>query len=241
MAVPVNADTGIQARMISPASGRTVPPVVWWTRDFPGVENQVQQVRHWIEDLLPPCDPLADLVLMASELCSNAIVHTRSGKPGGRFTVDVEWSGETARVVIGDQGSPTAPAITPKAQDGTWADECGRGLWLVDELADGWGTASHLGNRWVWIDVQWQAKGGPPLQAPGGCPAARADIAVMREALPGTAIWWGHKTRAWWATLPRTTDASGLVNAATRGELCQLLAAIYPDRSITTHENGAPS
>ena len=74
-------------------------------------------------------------------------------------------------MVIGDQGSPTAPAITAKAQDATWADEDGRGLWLVDELADDWGTATHPGHRWVWVDIQWQARGGPPLQAPGGCEA----------------------------------------------------------------------
>ena len=215
--------------MIIAASRGTVGPVLWWARDFPGGEDQVRLARHWIEDLLPQCDPLADLVLLASELCTNAILHTRSGKPVGRFTVDVEWAPQAARVVIGDQGSPTAPAITAKTQDATLADEHGRGLWLVDELADDWGTATHLGHRWVWVDIQWQARGGPPLQAPGGGEAVSAGIASMREAFPGTMIWWGHQTRAWWAAIPGATGASDLVKAPTRGELGQMLAATHPD------------
>ena len=52
-------------------------------RDFPGGTDQVRLARHWIEDLLPPCDPLADIALVASELCTNAIVHTRSGSMAG--------------------------------------------------------------------------------------------------------------------------------------------------------------
>ena len=226
VAMPVNADEGLQARMVTPAYRRPARPVLWWARDFPGGEDQVRQARHWIEDLLPQCDPLADIVLLASEACTNAILHTRSGKAGGRFSVDVEWAQEMVRVVIGDQGSSTAPAITAKAQDATWADENGRGLWLVDELADDWGTVAHRGNRWVWIEMQWQARGGPPLQVPGGCEAAGAGI---RAAFPGTTIWWGHQTRAWQAAISGATGAGGLVKARTRGELCRKLVAVYPD------------
>ena len=236
--MPVNADAGVPAPVITPAPGRTVPPIVWWTRDFPGGQDQVSQARHWIEDLLPQCDPLDDLVLLASELCANAVVHTRSGQPGGMFTIDVEWAPQSARVVIGDQGSPVAPTISVKAQDATWSDECGRGLWLVDELADDWGTASCLGCRWVWAEMRWQAKGGPLLQASGGHEAVRAGIAVMREAFPGAAIWWGHRTQAWQAALPGAAGASGLVSAATRGELCQLLAAIDTDSRSAASPGG---
>ena len=202
-------------------------------RDFPGGTDQVHLARHWIEDLLPPCDPRADIVLLASELCTNAILHTRSGQGGGRFTVDVEWAPQAARVVIGDQGSPTAPAITAQAQDATWADEDGRGLWLVDELADDWGTATHLGHRWVWVDMQWQARGGSLLQAPGGCEAAGAGIASLRAAFPGTTIWWGHQTRAWWAALPGAATPAAWSRPLPGASLGQMLTAIYPDSGST--------
>jgi hypothetical protein len=174
-------------------------------------------------------------VLLASELCANAVVHTRSGTAGGRFTVDVEWGQQAARVVIGDQGSPTAPAVTAKTQDAISADEDGRGLWLVDELADGWGTAARPGHRWVWIDMHWQAKGGPPPQAPGGWEAMSAGITGLRMAFPGTTIWWGHQTRAWWAALP---GATGLVNAPDQGRLRRMLTASYPGPRATAPQGG---
>jgi serine/threonine-protein kinase RsbW len=122
-------------------------PVLWWARDFPGGTGQASQAWHWIADLLPECDPLDDLLLLAGELSANAVVHTRSGEPGGRFSVAVEWTPEAARVVIGDQGSPESAATRAKAGGTAWALESGRGLWLVDELADDWGTASHCAGQ----------------------------------------------------------------------------------------------
>jgi serine/threonine-protein kinase RsbW len=209
---------------IVPPSGHA-PPVLWWARDFPGGTDQASQARHWIADLLPECDPLADLLLLAGELCANAVVHTRSGEPGGRFSVAVEWTPEAARVVIGDQGSPESTAIRAKAGGTDWAKESGRGLWLVDELADDWGTASHPAGRVVWADVRWQASGGPRLEAPGGLDAAIADITATRRAFPGTTIWWGYLTRAWWATRPGT---SGLISSPTPSGLRKILADAYP-------------
>src|SRR5579862_5861841 len=73
----------------------------WWWRGFPGQPPQVSQARSWVASLLPGCAPLDDLLLFASELASNAITHTRSGRPGGRFTVEVTWTPRTARVVVG--------------------------------------------------------------------------------------------------------------------------------------------
>ena len=217
--MPVSADGGPPAR---PASPGPVPPSAWWGRDFPGAPGQVGEVRHWVGDLLPECDPLADVLLLTSELCTNAVVHTLSGKAGGRFSIDVGWTSDSARVVIGDQGSLESPAA---GQTG-WADESGRGLWLVDEVADDWGTACHPAGRVVWADVQWQARGGRPLDLPGGM-AALAGIAAARRAFPGTATWWGHRTRTWWAALPGAAS-SGLISSPTWDGLGQVLADAYP-------------
>jgi serine/threonine-protein kinase RsbW len=206
-------------------------PVLWWTRDFPGGTDQARQARHWIADLLPECDPLDDLLLLAGELCANAVVHTRSGEPSGRFSVAVEWTPEAARVVIGDQGSPESAAIRAKAGGTAWTQESGRGLWLVDELADDWGTASHCAGRVVWADVRWQARGGPRLEAPGGLDAAIADITATRRAFPGTTIWWGYLTQAWWAAHPST---SGLISSPAPGGLRKILADAYPGLQHTT-------
>jgi serine/threonine-protein kinase RsbW len=146
------------------------PAILRWTRDFRGQADQVRAARRWTADLLPECDQLADVLLLVSELCTNAIAHTRSGEAGGRFGVTVEWTRESVRVVVDDQGSSTAPTIDPRAGDPTRtdeADESGRGLRLVDRLATDWGTASRPGRRWVWADVRWQAGDGAPAEAAG--------------------------------------------------------------------------
>jgi len=80
------------ARQAGPAYRGPAPPAAWWARDFAGDAGQVGEAWHWIADLLPECDPLADVLLLASELCANAVVHTCSRKAEGWFSVDVEWS-----------------------------------------------------------------------------------------------------------------------------------------------------
>jgi hypothetical protein len=165
-------------------------------------------------------------------------MHTRSREDGGRFSVDVEWGLELARVMIGDQGSLTVPAVGGKPDEQAEQEEFGRGLWLVDELADDWGTSCHPAGRVVWIDVQWQDRGGPALQPPGGMNAAIAEIAAMCEAFPGTTVWWGHQTEAWWAALPGVAGASGLISSPTTGGLHKLLADACP---TSGHDDSAAS
>ena len=204
------------------------PSTAWWTRHFRGGPDQVLQVRHWLEDLLPDCAARAEVILLASELCTNAVVHSRSGEAGGQFSVDIDWAPALARVVVGDQGSAKAPSIAPRSGDAVPLGESGRGLLLVDHLADDWGTASRPNRRWVWADVRWQARGGPLLAAPGGMDAAIASNTMVRKAFPGSSIWWGHQTRTWWAAVPGSTNAHGLICAPTSAGLIQSLVRTYP-------------
>jgi serine/threonine-protein kinase RsbW len=204
------------------------PFIAWWTRHFRGTPDQVLEVRRWVEDLLPDCAARADVLLLASELCTNAIVHSRTGEAGGQFSVDIDWTPALVRVVIGDQGSAKAPEIAVRTCGAAQLGESGRGLVLVDHLADDWGTASRPNRRWVWADVEWQARGGPLLAAPGGLDAAIASNAMIRRAFPGTSVWWGHLSQAWWAAVPGSTNAHGLICAATRDSLIQSLMRTYP-------------
>jgi serine/threonine-protein kinase RsbW len=222
------ASRGTRLARITVAQPALSPRAAWWTRHFRGGADQVLEVRHWLEDLLPGGAARADVVLLASELCTNAIVHSRSGEAGGQFSVDIDWTPTLVKVVVGDQGSAKAPALAGPAGDGAPLGESGRGLLLVDDMADDWGTASRPNRRWVWADVQWQARGGAPLAAPGGLEAAIASNAMIRKACPGTSIWWGHLTRAWWAAVPGSTNAHGLICAPTRDSLIQSLVRAYP-------------
>jgi anti-sigma regulatory factor (Ser/Thr protein kinase) len=222
MTAPASCDAGLREITAAP------PDPAWWTRRFRGDADQVPEVRHWIEDLLPDCAARADLILLASELCTNAIGHSRSGDAGGQISVDIEWTPTLARVVVGDQGSPKAPAIAARSRDAAQLNESGRGLLLVDDVADDWGTASHPNRRWVWANVEWHTRGGPLLTAPGGLDAAIASNAMIRRAFPGTSIWWGHMTMAWWAAIPGPTNAHGLICSPGRDSLIQSLVQTYP-------------
>jgi anti-sigma regulatory factor (Ser/Thr protein kinase) len=226
MTAPASYDT--RRRDMTDATPKPSRGIAWWTRHFAGSPDQVREVRCWLEDLLPDCDARADVLLLASELCTNAIVHSRSGEAGGQFSVDIDWAPTLARVVVGDQGSANGPAVAARTGDVIPLDESGRGLLLVDGLADDWGTASRPNRRWVWADVRWQARGGPMLGAPGGLDAAIASNAMIRKAFPGTSIWWGHLTKAWWAAVPESTDTHGLICAPARDSLIQSLVHAYP-------------
>jgi serine/threonine-protein kinase RsbW len=215
-------------RTITDTPPRPSPCTGWWTRHFRGGAEQVAEVRHWVEDLLPACGARSDLILLASELCTNAIAHTRSGEAGGQFSVDIDWAPALARVVVGDQGSAQAPALAGPPGGAVPLGESGRGLLLVDGVADDWGSASRPHRRWVWADIHWQKRGGPLLAAPGGGDAAIASNALIRKAFPGTSVWWGHRTATWWAAVPGATNTHGLICAPTRDRLVQSLGRTYP-------------
>lgn len=132
-------------------------PVYLWLRAFPGEARQVRAVRQWIESLLPGCEARETLALAASEFGANAIEHTRSGEPGGRFTVHLAWSPAAVRITVGDQGSP----LPPEAVTATLDSEHGRGLFMVDAMATNWGFTDGPEGRLLWADVPWLEQGGP--------------------------------------------------------------------------------
>jgi serine/threonine-protein kinase RsbW len=228
MRITAPASRAASLRDFTVVPPKASPGRAWWTRHFRGGADQVLEVRHWLEDLLPDCAARDDVLLLASELCTNAIVHSRSGEAGGQFSVDIDWAPALARVVIGDQGSAKTPALSVRSGGAGPLGESGRGLLLVDTVADDWGTASRPHRRWVWADVHWQARGGPPLAAPGGLDAAIASNTMLHRAFPGTSIWWGHLSKTWWAAVPGPTNAHGLICAPTRDSVIHSLARAYP-------------
>src|ERR1700743_3342671 len=114
--------TGKDAHPASSLGPPAAPSLAWWCRDFPGDRSQVAEARHWIEDLLPACEALDDLLLFTSELCANSVVHTRSGHAGGRVLVTIEWTPASARVIVGDLGSTGIPSAAGCAEAVTLAD-----------------------------------------------------------------------------------------------------------------------
>jgi serine/threonine-protein kinase RsbW len=205
------------------------PPLpLWWSRPFPGEPPLVSQARSWIAELLPACAPLDDLLILTSELATNAVTHTRSGRPGGRFTVEVTWSPESARVVVGDQGSDEIPAAVTNPGDQVAYPENGRGLLLVDALSASWGIAGDADARWLWADVDWHSRGGPSLPTKEGNNPAEMQFVELHRLYPGSSAWYSSQSGEWRAALPADGDASNTLCAPSPTALTHMVAARYP-------------
>lgn len=114
-------------------------------RVFHGLASQVPMGRHFVADVLSGCPAAADAVLMASELLTNAVIHSRSGTDG-TLAVTVAHGAARVRVEVDDQGGPWIES--PDA-----SGERGRGLIIVSELAAAWGITGDENGRVVWFEI----------------------------------------------------------------------------------------
>jgi len=94
-----------------------------------------------------PCRDAA--VLVTSELFTNSVVHSLSGRPGGTVTVAVADADGAVRIEVTDDGAPVFPALWPALPD----DEGGRGLQLVDALAARWASQRNGGKTVTWAEL----------------------------------------------------------------------------------------
>ena len=126
------------------------PEATAFERAYPGTVNQPRRVRADLTEVAGGCPVIDELVLLASELAANAVTHSRSGHPGGVFTVRATlYPGEYAWVEVIDQGG----AWAADAHD----DEHGRGLTVVAMIAgDGnWGIEGDESCRVAWFRLEW--------------------------------------------------------------------------------------
>ncbi len=120
-------------------------------RCFPGEPAAVGRARAFVAGALGNRWPgLDEILLMTSEVASNAVRHTASGN-GGCFDVAVSSAGDTARVEVIDRGGSSEPRIPDSS--GVGALTGGRGLRIVDALADRWGHGGDELGRVVWFEV----------------------------------------------------------------------------------------
>ncbi|WP_461030836.1 ATP-binding protein, partial [Streptomyces sparsus] len=148
--------------------------------------ESVPQARRWFLKFLTssaPARPLDDCLLLLSELVTNAVLHSGDRRS---WRVRVEWWREGADLGV-DVHSPGAPAdVRMRRADTDQAH--GRGLHLVDALADSWHvTTSRYGGTVVSFTVA-DAWTSPALPAPPGRPGppgrAGPPGARTREGLP---------------------------------------------------------
>ncbi|MEU3659327.1 ATP-binding protein [Streptomyces sp. NPDC032940] len=138
---------------------------------------EVGRARRWARSRLAGSgiqadEPLAEtLVLLVSELVTNAVVHT--GCPAVLRLVLPGAVGEetTVRLEV-DDTSGHAPV--PRCVDGDATG--GRGLALVDGLADRWGWSREGAGKRIWCELD-------RCSGPAAAPPACAGGAVPHEQL----------------------------------------------------------
>ena len=116
------------------------------TRSFPGRRAQISQAREFIAALLARCPAADDVVLLASELASNAVTHSASGQPGGTFTVRAETTGAgDVLVEVEDQGGGRDGNIGVAGPP--------HGLFLLRELSTACGTRRGEQGWITWFTI----------------------------------------------------------------------------------------
>jgi anti-sigma regulatory factor (Ser/Thr protein kinase) len=113
-----------------------------------GEGRSVAYARRFVRDVLGASHPaLDDVALCASELATNAIKHTASGD-GGEITIALGVSQRIIRIEVTDDAATGSRPHAKNDPEG----EYGRGILIVDTIADGWGVTERAGATTVWAE-----------------------------------------------------------------------------------------
>jgi nitrate/nitrite-specific signal transduction histidine kinase len=118
----------------------TIPETVQALRNFESTPESARAVRRFVANALPPDAPVDDVVLIASELASNAIRHARTD-----YTVRLVTDDRLVRLEVSDESR-----IIPTLQD---LGDSHRGLRIVDQLSEMWGVEPTEEGKTVWANI----------------------------------------------------------------------------------------
>lgn len=123
------------------------------TACFPGTAAEVSEAREFVRGVLGQDWPAVDdILLMVSEISSNAVRHTASAGQDSSFDVTISAADDTLRISVGDSGSASEPRLPVDGED-TGTLTSGRGLRIVAALASAWGFSGDELGRVVWFEV----------------------------------------------------------------------------------------
>ena len=106
-----------------------------------------ERARRSLDEMLGTVDEelLEDIRLLVNELVTNSVKFAGSGA----IELKMEASDDAVRVEVVDEG----PGFSPFFEEPTLEDTSGRGLFLVEALADRWGVRMN-GKTCVWFEIE---------------------------------------------------------------------------------------
>ena len=111
---------------------------------FPPLTSSAREARQFVATSIAGTSPVDGLLeVLVSELASNAILHARTD-----FTVRVHDRTDVLRIEVSD-GSAELPTKRDFGPDAI----TGRGLQLVDSVADRLGVESGPAGKTVWFEL----------------------------------------------------------------------------------------
>ncbi len=129
--------------------------------------------RQFVRDVLreQPSETVEAAELMTSELATNAVRHAHSD-----FELAIHCSQRAIRVEVSDHGpgQPTLRSPTPH-------ERSGRGLRIVQELSDSWGTVPSTNGKLVWFTLPQDTSDG--AQAPVDNQAINSDVLRRKKLI----------------------------------------------------------
>ncbi|WP_433178234.1 ATP-binding protein [Actinoallomurus sp. CA-150999] len=130
----------------------TIVPALVFKAEGAGSPSVVPQVRHWIQEVLRdfPQDIRDRVEIIGSEYTTNCVRHSTAAD-GGDIHLRVTVSREKVRLEVRDRGPrQTAPDVWKPEE----AADFGRGLYIVDQLADDMGDEVSSEGRVAWAEVK---------------------------------------------------------------------------------------
>ncbi len=120
---------------------------------IPGQAQHVAAARAFVVRTLGDCAYADTAVLLTSELVTNSLQHSRSCRHGGTITVTLITIPDGIRAEVVDEGGATAPALRSSQGEPPGLAEDGRGLQLVDMLADRWSCSREASGTVTWFEL----------------------------------------------------------------------------------------